>query len=156
MTSPFRRLHHICIVVHDLDAAVAYYESLGIGPWQPYPPLTEFTDLQVPDLEAFTQLKHCFVDLDNTQIQLCEPPQLDCPQRRFLDSHGEGVFHIGFESDLDTAVAKAQASGLEVLMSGRRENQTGFVFFDTLDKAGVVWACRRTGAPSSPRDFETQ
>ena len=144
MTSPFRQLHHICLVVHDIDAAIAYYEGLGIGPWQDYPPLSGFTDLNVPNPEAFGQLKYRYVDLDNVQIQLCEPPKLDCPQRRFLDTHGEGVFHIGFESDLDTATSQARASGLDVIMSGRRENGTGFVYFDTLGQAGVVWMCRQT------------
>jgi methylmalonyl-CoA/ethylmalonyl-CoA epimerase len=144
MTSPFRQLHHICLVVHDIDAATAYYESLGIGPWQDYPPLSQYTDLNVPDPGAFRQMKYRYADLDNVQIQVCEPPQLDCPQRRFLDTRGEGVFHIGFESDLDTAISRAQALGLDVLMSGRRENRTGFVYFDTLDQAGVVWMCRQT------------
>lgn len=144
MTSPFRQLHHICLVVHDIDAAVAYYESLGIGPWQDYPPLSQYTELNMPDPEAFSQMKYRYVDLDNVQIQVCEPPQLDCPQRRFLDTRGEGVFQIGFESVLDTAISQAQALGLDVLMSGRRENRTGFVYFDTLDKAGVVWMCRQT------------
>ena len=51
-----------------------------------------------------------------------------CPQRRFLDTHGEGVFHIGFEAELDTATSQAKASGLDALMSGRRENGTGFVY----------------------------
>ena len=144
MTSPFRQLHHVCLVVHDIDAAVAYYEGLGISPWQDYPPLSQFADLNVPNPEAFGQLKYRYVDLDNVQIQLCEPPQLDCAQRRFLDTHGEGVFHIGFEAELDTATSQAKASGLGVLMSGRRENGTGFVYFDTLDQAGVVWMCRQT------------
>ena len=144
MTSPFRQLHHICLVVHDIDAAVSYYEGLGIGPWQDYPPLSQFADLNVPSPEAFGQLKYRYVDLDNVQIQLCEPPQLDCAQRRFLDTHGEGVFHIGFEAELDTATSQAKPSGLGVLMSGRRENGTGFVYFDTLDQAGVVWMCRQT------------
>ena len=98
----------------------------------------------MPNPEAFGQLKYRYVDLDNVQIQLCEPPKLDCPQRRFLDTRGEGVFHIGFESDLDTATSQARASGLDVLMSGRRENGTGFVYFDTLDQVGVVWMCRQT------------
>ena len=48
-TTPFRQLHHICLVVHDIDATQAYYESIGIGPWQEYPPLTEYTDLDVPN-----------------------------------------------------------------------------------------------------------
>lgn len=144
MPSPFRHLHHICLVVHDIDAAIAYYESIGIGPWQDYPPLSQITDLNVPSPEAFGQLKYRYVDLDNVQIQLCEPPRLDCPQRRFLDTRGQGVFHIGFEAPLDTATEQAKASGLDVLMSGRRDNGTGFVYFDTLGQAGVVWMCRQT------------
>jgi methylmalonyl-CoA/ethylmalonyl-CoA epimerase len=144
MTSPVRQLHHLCLVVHDIDAAVGYYEGIGIGPWQDYPPLSQYTDLHVPDPAAFGQLKYRYIDLDNVQVQLCEPPRSDCPQRRFLDTHGEGVFHIGFERDLDAATAEARASGLGVLMSGRRENGTGFVYFDTLDQAGVVWMCRQS------------
>ena len=149
MSSPFRRLHHICLVVHDIEVAVSYYESLGIGPWQDYPQLSEFTELHVPSADAFGQLKYRYVDLDNVQLQLCEPPTLDCPQRRFLDAHGEGVFHIGFEANLDMAAREAQESGLAALMSGRRPNGTGFVYFDTLDKAGVVWMCRQTKALES-------
>jgi methylmalonyl-CoA/ethylmalonyl-CoA epimerase len=144
MTSPFRHLHHICLVVHDIDAATAYYEGLGIGPWRDYPPLSQYSDLHVPDPEAFGRLKYRYADLDNVQIQLCEPPQLDCPQRRFLDARGEGVFQIGFEANLEEATAQGQAAGLEVLMSGRRDDRTGFVYFDTLEAAGVAWMCRQT------------
>lgn len=144
MATPFRQLHHICIVVNDIDATQAYYESLGLGPWQEYPPLTEYTDLHVSNPEAFAQMKYRYVNLDNVQIQLCQPPQLDCAQRRFLDAKGEGVFHLGFESPWEDAVANGTAAGLSVLMSGRRDNGTGFVYFDTLDDAGVVWMCRQT------------
>ena len=34
MTSPFRMVHHLCIVVHGIDRTIRYYESAGIGPWQ--------------------------------------------------------------------------------------------------------------------------
>jgi methylmalonyl-CoA/ethylmalonyl-CoA epimerase len=144
ISTPFRQLHHICLVVHDIDKSTAYYESLGIGPWQAYPPLTEYTHLAVPNADAFRQMRYRFVDLDNVQLQLCQPPELDCPQRRFLDSHGEGVFHIGFESDVDIAAAQGTALGLDVIMRGQRDNGSGFVYFDTLDSAGVVLMARRT------------
>ena len=49
----FRHLHHICLVVHDIDRSVAYYESVGVGPWRDYPPLSEYTRLDVPDRDAF-------------------------------------------------------------------------------------------------------
>ena len=145
MSGPFHQLHHICIVVHDLDRSVAYYESIGFGPWQDYPPLTEYTDLRVPNRDAFLGLRYKFVNLDNVQLQLCQPPELDCPQRRFLDERGEGVYHIGFESDVDTAAEQAAALGLTVTMRGGRDNGSGFIYFDTREGAGVVLMARKTG-----------
>jgi catechol 2,3-dioxygenase-like lactoylglutathione lyase family enzyme len=144
MSTPFRQLHHICLVVHDIDAAQEFYESIGVGPWREYPPLTEYVELDVPNPDAFHQLKYRVVDLDNVQLQLCQPPELDCPQRRFLDAHGEGVFHIGFESDVDSATEQAGRFGLDVLMRGRRPNGSGFVYFDTAERAGVVLLARKT------------
>jgi catechol 2,3-dioxygenase-like lactoylglutathione lyase family enzyme len=149
MTVPFRQLHHVCIVVRDIDSAMAYYETLGIGPWEQYPPLTGYSDLEVPNTDAFLKMKYRFVNLDNVQIQLCEPPQEDCPQRRFLDEKGDGVFHIGFESPLDDGVEQAEARGLQVIMRGRRSNGTGFAYFDTLDDAGVVLMIRQSTPSAS-------
>lgn len=146
MTTPFRLLHHICLVVGDIDKTQAYYESIGIGPWQPYPPLAEYTDLDVPNPAAFVQMQYRLTNLDNIQLQLCQPPALDCPQRRFLDSHGEGVFHLGFEHDIDDAIDQGGHLGLDVLMRGRRPDGSGFVYFDTAEAAGVVLETRKSPA----------
>jgi catechol 2,3-dioxygenase-like lactoylglutathione lyase family enzyme len=144
VTAPFRHLHHVCLVVRDIDATQAYYESIGVGPWREYPPLSEYTELDVPNREAFLAMRYRVADLDNVQLQLCQPPELECPQRRFLDTHGEGVFHLGFEHDLDDAVRRAGAAGVDVLMRGRRPDGSGFVYFDTADRAGVVLETRRS------------
>jgi catechol 2,3-dioxygenase-like lactoylglutathione lyase family enzyme len=144
VSESFQTLHHICIVVPDIDRAVEYYESIGIGPWRDYPPLSEYTELSVESVAAFHAMKYKIVDLANVQLQLCEPPEIDCPQRRFLDAHGAGVFHIGFEAEIDKAVTDAEAVGLDVLMRGQRPDGSGFVYFDTLDAAGVVLVNRKT------------
>ena len=145
MTStPFRTLHHICIVVRDIDASVGYYESIGIGPWRDYPPLTEYTRLSAPSPDAFYALRYKVTDLDNVQLQLCQPPELDCPQRRFLDARGEGVFHIGFEAGLAGAADAGAALGLTPLMRGQRDDGSGFIYFDTADQAGVVLLARQS------------
>lgn len=148
MTTPFRELHHICIVVRDIEASVAFYESIGIGPWQDYPPLNEYTRLTVPNPDAFYALKYKLASVGGFQLQLCQPPELDCPQRRFLDSRGEGVFHIGFESDLDSDLDETAAAGaglgLNVLARGQRDNGSGFIYFDTAGDAGVVLLARKT------------
>lgn len=138
----FDKLHHVCIVVADIDKAQAFYESAGIGPWQAYPPLKEYTDLSVPNPDAFFELKYRVCNLPNVQLQLCEPDDQPSPQRAFLDSKGEGVFHLGFE--VPDADAAEKASGLPVLMRGRRENRTGFTYYDTARNGGVVLLTRAT------------
>ena len=52
MTAIFQHLHHVCIVVHDLDRAVSYYESLGVGPWFDYPKKGPYLEFDVPSKAA--------------------------------------------------------------------------------------------------------
>lgn len=142
----FRRLHHVCIVVWDLDAAVAYYQSVGIGPWHEYPSLRAYEgcELTVPDREAFFGLRYRYANLENFQIQLCCPSEGGSPQRRFLETKGEGVFHLGFTvGDCDAAEAQSRAGGMQPLMRGRLADRSGFTYFDTAERgAGVVLEIR--------------
>ena len=147
MSGPFTKLHHICLVVSDIERSVAYYESLGIGPFEIYPPLDEYTELQVPDPAGFRDLDYRFARVGDIQIQLCQPGPEPTPQRQFLDSHGEGVFHVGFEvPDADAAEAGVDAP---VLMRGRRANGSGFTYFDTAKEAGVVLEIRQSPPPAA-------
>jgi methylmalonyl-CoA/ethylmalonyl-CoA epimerase len=144
-TAIFKTLHHVCIVVADLDASVAYYESIGVGPWNAFGSLQPYLDkLESPDPEGFLRLRYRYANLDNVQIQLCEPPPGNTPQRKFLDTHGEGVFHLGFTvPDCNAAEASAQAVGLQVKMKSRLPDGSGFTYFDTAQKgAGVTLEIR--------------
>ena len=143
----FRKLHHVCIVVHDIDKTQAWYESIGIGPWIAYPPLAEYEDLTVPSLEGFMNMQYRICNLPDIQLQLCQPDHNPSPQRQHLDQKGEGVFHLGFEvPDADAAEAR---SGLPVKMKGRRANRTGFTYYDTAEDAGVVLLTRATNKPGT-------
>ncbi|MFJ2173318.1 VOC family protein [Streptomyces sp. NPDC101062] len=147
-TPVFRTLHHLCIVVHDIERSVASYESKGVGPWHDFPSLAAFEgDLQVPDRDAFLDLTYKYADLGNVQLQLCRPGRGRSPQRDFLETHGEGVFHLGFGVPAcDAAEDRATDLGLEVLLRGRRPDGSGFTYFDTAgDGAGVVLQIRSTG-----------
>ena len=146
METTFNTLHHICIVVEDMQRAVSFYESIGIGPWQPFPSLELFRDeLEVPSIEDFMELEYRFTNLGNVQLQLCAPPKGgDTLQRRFLDEHGEGVFHLGFSvDDCDAAEAYNRSLGLTPKLRGRLPNRNGFSYFDTDDHgAGVILQIR--------------
>ncbi len=147
MPSPFDQLHHICIVVHDLEKTLAYYESLGVGPWFDYPKGSPYLEFEVPNKAASDAMRYKCCDLANVQLQLCQPPQLDCPQRRFLDEHGEGVYHLGFEvADCATARVELQSRGVGVTAHGTRANGSGFAYFDTRSGAGVTLEVRKTEA----------
>ena len=147
MNPIFSKLHHICIVVHDIDATQRYYESIGIGPWVAYPPLTEYEELQVPSTEGFMSMQYRVCNLPDIQLQLCQPDHNPSPQRLHLDAKGEGVFHLGFEvPDADAAEASA---GIPVKMKGRRANSTGFTYYDTAEGAGVTLLTRATFRPGT-------
>jgi methylmalonyl-CoA/ethylmalonyl-CoA epimerase len=134
--SIFQELHHVCLVVRDLAKSQAYSESVGIGPWRDYPPLAQLKTLEAPDADAFRALAFKWASLKNVQIQLCQPGPGNTPQRRFLDTHGEGVFHLGFlVPDCDAAETGGKAMGLAVQARGRREDPSGFTYFETPDAA---------------------
>jgi len=144
MTTPFKKLHHLCIVVHNLEEKQAYYESLGIGPWFDYPKGVPYVEFDVPNEQASKAMRYKCVNLDNIQIQLCEPGEHDSPQSRFLREHGEGVYHLGFEvADMDVAEHQGVALGLEVIARGRRGDGSGFCYYDTRQAAGTVLEIRK-------------
>lgn len=147
MNPAFSKLHHVCLVVHDIDKTQAYYESIGIGPWIAYPPLAEYEDLQVPSRDGFMAMQYRICNLPNIQLQLCQPNDAPTPQRMHLDTKGEGVFHLGFEvPDADAAEA---ATGLPVKMKGRRRNRTGFAYYDTAAEGAVTLLTRATNQPGT-------
>ena len=148
--SLFHSFHHVCIVVRDLDRAQAYYEGLGVGPWQNFPSLEPFRhDLQVPNTEDFLKLKYRFAVLGSTQLQLCEPSEGDTLQWHFLQEKGEGVFHLGFSvPDCDSGEQEGKATGLGILMHGRKPDGSGFTYFDTAPNgAGVILEIRAGAKP---------
>lgn len=145
VTTPFTSLHHVCIVVRDLDAKVAFYERLGIGPWFDYPKSSPYIELDVPSEEGTKSMRYKCADFENFQLQLCEPSEHDTPQRRFLDEHGEGVFHLGFEvDDLAEGIESAGLLGLQVLSRGLRADGSGFCYFETQEDAGTTLEIRKS------------
>jgi methylmalonyl-CoA/ethylmalonyl-CoA epimerase len=147
--SPFSKLHHLSIVVKNMDAAIKFYESIGIGPFKDYPPLKEYVKLNVQDETGFFNLKFKIAQVGDIQIQLCQPGEGKSPYKDFLEKKGEGVYHLGFVvDDVDDSEAELKKMGLKVLSSGRREDGSGFSYLDTAGKAGVVLLVRQSPAES--------
>ncbi len=143
--NPFCKPHHICIVVQDINKTKGYYESIGIGPWLEYPPLVEYTKLNVIDENGFFDCRFVYTKIGDLQLQLVQPGEGKTIYKEFLEKKGEGVFHIGFEvDDIDIADKQLAENGLKILASGRRDDGSGFSYYDTRQHAGVTLLVRQT------------
>ncbi len=141
----FSKPHHICIVVRDIEKTKRYYESIGIGPWVEYPPLVEYTRLNVMDEKGFFASRFIYTKIGDLQLQLVQPGEGKTIYREFLEKNGEGVFHIGFEvADIEMMDKQLADNGLKILASGRRDDGSGFSYYDTRQQAGVTLLIRQT------------
>ena len=136
--SALSQLHHVAIVVSDIEKAIKYYSSIGLGPFESYPPITDYIKINVPDESAFYNLKIKVVQAGPVSIQLIQPGEGKTIYRDFLEKRGEGVFHLGFVvDDIEQEEAELQKLGLKVLSSGRRADGSGFTYFYTSEIGGV-------------------
>ena len=141
----FSKPHHICIVVKDIEKTKSYYESIGVGPWVDYPPLVEYTKLNVMDEKGFFDTRFVYTHIGNLQLQLAQPGEGKTIYKDFLETKGEGVFHLGFEvDDVDAVEKQLTDNEMKVLASGRRDDGSGFSYLDTRKQAGVTMLVRQT------------
>ena len=119
--------------------------AFGIGPFFEYPPMTEYTQLNVPDKEGFFNTIIKCGQVGSVQLQLVQPGEGRSIYKDFLEKNGEGVFHLGFVvPDIGRAEAEVKEMGLKVISSGRRANGSGFAYFDTADQCGVTLLVRQS------------
>jgi len=117
-------------VVRDLDAAIASWLALGVGPWltmrgQP----NRATYRGAP---AETTLSIAFANAGDLQIELIAQDD-DAPTyyREFLDAGHEGFHHLAFwAEDYETAIAGVHAARLPVVWSGDGGGAAHFAYVE--------------------------
>jgi methylmalonyl-CoA/ethylmalonyl-CoA epimerase len=144
------QFRHVGIVVKDLEKAVEYYRSLGIAKFASE---SVIDSSKIADFQTYgkTPVPPVRDRLMNAQIgpityEFIQPTG-DTPNRRFLDSHGEGISHICFAVDnVQQEVAKLVARGATVVMTGMGGR---FAYVDT-GKVGNV-LIELVGATAPPK-----
>jgi len=82
-----KKIDHIGIAVHSIDAARKFYEdALGL------------ICRRIEEIES-QKVRTAFFTLGETHIELLEPTAPDSPIARFLEKRGEGIHHIAYLSD---------------------------------------------------------
>ncbi|MAG15007.1 MAG: VOC family protein [Dehalococcoidales bacterium] len=128
------KLHHIGVIVRDIDKAVGYYQSLGIAKIG--------REVEVPDERPPFKAK--FVEIDSLPIEFIQllegesrSPSLQAFAevcQEFLDKQGEGVQHFAFAVDnLEAEKAKMVGKGASVISEGKAPAASGSstAHFDT-------------------------
>ena len=111
-------IHHVAVVVSDLDAAVHFYrDTLGL-------PL----DSVVPIPSDGVRI--AFLPVGESRVELVEPVDPGTGVARFLESRGEGFHHVCFEvPDVAEALAGMEAAGIELIDRAPRPGAEGPVAF---------------------------
>jgi len=115
------KFNHIGVVVRDVDAAVEYYQSLGI--------VDKATDRVTMEGKK-AKLVGRFINIGSLLIELWQPVRGETVQQEFLNSRGEGVNHIAFHvDDLAREKAKLVEKGIPVVFSVKDE-EGDMAYFD--------------------------
>jgi methylmalonyl-CoA/ethylmalonyl-CoA epimerase len=113
-----KRLHHVALVVRDLDAALSFYrDTLG---------------LRVHKVETVAEqdVKAALLNLDNTEIELIEPLSSESGVGRFLENRGEGLHHVCFTTpDIRAEIADLKARNVELIDQEPRHGLAGLICF---------------------------
>jgi methylmalonyl-CoA epimerase len=136
---PFSRIDQVGVMVRDMDEAIKYYESLGIGPFKPLN-ITAIDRVvyskTAEDVHNLTRV----AELGAIQFELLQPLSGESVQKEFLEKHGEGINHIAFfVDDIEAETAKLEAKGFEAISKGRFAEGGGFAYFDTDRVGGVMF-----------------
>ena len=139
--SLFGKIDQIGVMVRDMDKAIEYYQSLGIGPFEP------LKNVAIISREIYgkhiapdsPKLKIRVAQMGPVQFELIEPGEGAYFWREFLDAKGEGINHLGFfVDDIDKAEAELAGKGCKLLYRSRFQNGGGAAYFDTDEVGGVL------------------
>ena len=137
----FSKVDHVGVVVRDIDKAIEYYQSLGIGPFEP-PPNVASRERKVRGKSVpvdSIKVKEKSARIGPMLLQLIQPVEGDSIWMEFLKMRGEGVQHLGFiVDDIDKEEAKLLAQGIEHAQSSRFIAGGGYTYFDTSKVGGVL------------------
>jgi len=136
------KFHHVSVAVKDMNKAIEFYKSLGIGPFPLFigpsgtVPLAGKTIHGKP-VDYQIDLRHAEGGVGGLTFEVIEPLEGETPVKEFLEKKGEGVQHIGFfVDDLDQETAKMAEKGFSITQSGETPT-VRWAYFDT-DKVGGV------------------
>jgi methylmalonyl-CoA/ethylmalonyl-CoA epimerase len=112
------KIHHVAVIVRSADEALGFYrDKLGL-------PVTK--DAVIDD----QGVRGVLLQAGEGEIELIEPVREGTGVARFLETRGEGLHHICFESDdVAAELQAAAAKGLALIDQAPRKGLAGMIGF---------------------------
>lgn len=113
-----KKIHHVGVVVRSADEALTFYrDTLGL-------PVT--ADRVIDD----QGVRGVLLQIGGSEIELLEPTRDDTGVARYLESRGEGMHHICFETDdVEAELEAARQKGIELIDEKPRPGLAGMICF---------------------------
>jgi methylmalonyl-CoA epimerase len=114
----FSRVHHVAIVVADIEAALSMYrDTLGL-------PVESVLPIESDGVTI------AFLPVGESKIELVQPTDETSGVARFLARNGEGFHHVCFEvDDVDETLRDLAGRGVELIDAAARKGAEGPVAF---------------------------
>ena len=107
-------IDHVAIAVHDLEAAIAYYEE-AFG--------AEVHHREIVERDG---VEEALVKVADSYIQLTTATRPDSPIAKYLEKRGEGLHHIGYRvDDCQAALEAMVAAGATPIDQSPRPGSRG-------------------------------
>ena len=139
--SPFSKLDHIGVVVRNMDAVVEYYQSIGLGRFEPLGSGVKRIDQRMmgKPIDILSVITPRIGRVGQIKVELIQPLGKTSLWQEFLDTKGEGIHHLAFSvDDIESEEAKFIERGLSNLFHFRFEGGGGGAYFDTRRIGGFV------------------
>lgn len=113
-----KKIHHVGIVVRSADEAMKFYrDALGLH-------------VSVDRIIEDQGVRGVLLEIGGSEIELLEPTRDDTGVAKFLESRGEGMHHICFESDdVDAELEGARQKGIQLIDEKPRLGLAGMICF---------------------------
>ncbi|MBA50545.1 MAG: methylmalonyl-CoA epimerase [Acidimicrobiales bacterium] len=107
-------IDHVAIAVHDLEAAIAYYEE-AFG-----------AEVHHREIVESDGVEEALVKVADSYIQLTTATRPDSPIAKYLEKRGEGLHHIGYRvDDCQAALEAMVAAGATPIDQSPRPGSRG-------------------------------
>lgn len=113
-----KKIHHVGIVVRNLDQAYAFYrDALGL-------PVHKVAVVEDQGVKA------ALLTVGGSEIELLEPINETGGVAKFLERRGEGIHHVCFETDdVEAELAATMAKNIPVIDQKPRKGLAGMICF---------------------------